>query len=481
MSLVKALAPTPGLQTDQHEILVVEKSPLSRILEDEVKIEEINKAYLRRLAKIKIQHTRMIQLESDLPIKTIDIESIGRKLDLIQFKFESSHLPEDWDREIYRSSAIYRDMEVWVEWKETPNALGRTSQQRTQQIENRIRLLTDLLSSEKPERFRAPSCLGYVMVIPGEDRKRFGDELRFGIVFRKPIGVFQTPGKMVTLSNLLESWEKPSLSARITLSATLARCIHSFHNVNWLHKGLRSDNILFNIPHQLKNTHLLERDNSKLRAYWQEYEDTVLRAPYIAGFEMSRPSNVIGMSEKPESSARQDIYRHPRAQSRLDTKSEDYQKSYDIYSLGIALLEIALWRPIGDLLGVHPVHNLSPMQLQSVKAQLLDDFGVEIANFKIEAYSKAQEADGISASTSMADLKSTLKMEPMPRRRLSRQLSAECGDVFRDVVETCLRADEIEEAEYDGEPESSISIRLHRIMEASVVKKIQNMSIALQA
>lgn len=50
------------------------------------------------------------------------------------------------------------------------------------------------------------------------------------------------------------------------------------------------------------------------------------------------------MSEKPLSDPDDDIYRHPdyRAQN-----SRSFLPSFDIYSLGIMLFEIGMWRPVG--------------------------------------------------------------------------------------------------------------------------------------
>jgi len=63
--------------------------------------------------------------------------------------------------------------------------------------------------------------------------------------------------------------------------------------------------------------------------------------PYLAGFEFSRPDQPDESSEKPEQSARFNLYRHRLAQG---DPNERYRKEFDIYSFGVVLLEIGLWR-----------------------------------------------------------------------------------------------------------------------------------------
>lgn len=101
------------------------------------------------------------------------------------------------------------------------------------------------------------------------------------------------------------------------------------HSVNWLHKGLRSNNIIFFTP------------EGKTPAYDE---------PIIAGFEYARPDRPEEETDRPPQPSKHDIYRHPAMLT--GTGDSRSQKSHDIYSLGIVLVEIAYWRSIDEILNV---------------------------------------------------------------------------------------------------------------------------------
>lgn len=68
-----------------------------------------------------------------------------------------------------------------------------------------------------------------------------------------------------------------------------------------------------------------------------------LKNPYIVGFEYSRPDAASQPSERYGKDPELDIYRHPE---RLSIPPPRSCKAYDIYSLGLVLVEIAKWRSL---------------------------------------------------------------------------------------------------------------------------------------
>ncbi|KAF2820916.1 hypothetical protein CC86DRAFT_427968 [Ophiobolus disseminans] len=228
---------------------------------------------------------------------------IDTELPLTDFQFEEGmHEAKNLQK---RTWATYYGRSVWIEWKDIPE--GSAIRPDDAQILWRIRLLTDLLRSVKPDSFRAALCLGYIKTADADGATRFG------VVFEGPS---PTQSKIATLRELLSQTPKPSLSARVVLCAVLARCVHSLHAVNWLHKALQADNIIF-----FSSSGSLDLD-----------------APFVSGFDLSRPSNMDQWTEKPGFEPAKDIYRHPNAQSSQTDGS--YRKLY-IYSLGIVMTEIA--------------------------------------------------------------------------------------------------------------------------------------------
>ncbi|KAH7078092.1 prion-inhibition and propagation-domain-containing protein [Paraphoma chrysanthemicola] len=269
-----------------------------------------------------------------------------------------------------RTEATYNNTSVWIEWK--PNELpgpGQPEDHVNPKILARVKKLAALLKqNNRMVRFRAPHCLGY-FVDESEDR-----ESRFGLVFEKPASVPPST-RATTLLSLIEEFQGqiPSLTDRITLMRLLAETVERLHAVDWLHKGLRSANILF-----------FQKLNNETGVSEINYAD-----PYISGFDYSRPATNDDMTERPTDNPRADIYRHPTVQStgnREDsgTGRESYKKSFDLYSLGIVLLEIAHWKTIDQILSINldrarPKHtwpvrdrlvNKEPQHLQFVKSYL---------------------------------------------------------------------------------------------------------------
>ena len=102
---------------------------------------------------------------------------------------------------------------------------------------------------------------------------------------------------------------------QFSLGYTLASALSLFHACKWIHKGFRSDNILF---------------------FAKESEDVCIRSPQITGFEYSRPEDQASLGNQLGESPELDVYYHPNA------FIQDFNYVRDIYSLGVVLFEVAL-------------------------------------------------------------------------------------------------------------------------------------------
>lgn len=265
---------------------------------------------------------------------------------------EGRHFPIDIE-EGQRTEAFYQNTPVWVEWK-TPDSTGPMQHDGgvDPKIHARVKKLAALLSKHnRTVKFRAPHCRGYF--IDEEDG-------RFGLVFEKPFSVhpFTTPTSLHTLISSFRSGDSrhpmPPLASRITLMRLLAETVERLHAVDWLHKGLRSANILL----------FAGPDGS------YTYTD-----PYLSGFDYSRPATSDDMTERPLDNPAADIYRHPSVQhkgNREDASGrESYKKSFDLYALGIVLLEIACWNTIDRILGID-LDAARPKDTWAVEKRLLE-------------------------------------------------------------------------------------------------------------
>ncbi|KAK5011660.1 hypothetical protein LTR28_009894 [Elasticomyces elasticus] len=336
--LVRALHTTDNkTQNYGASAIGADSNPFSRAVAQETEAHESKKEYLKQLVEVKIQHTRMDQLISESSTSSESSKFIGTLLRLEEFSFNDEDLK--WSNIQKRTIATYQGRRVWIEWKYILDDDSSTTS--SELVERRIGLLTGLLCREKPIGFRAPPCLGYTKDTDEDNG------VRFGIVFDTP-GSEGAGSELFALRDLYERKPKPSLSARMSTCAILARCIHSFHAVNWLHKGLQSNNIVF---------------------FASSANEQDLTRPFVSGFELSRPSTADTLTEKRTLDPFADVYRHPDVQSGRTDGS--FRKSCDICSLGIAFVEIAFWKRIEDVVGVESLGKMMPSALAEVQSWLL--------------------------------------------------------------------------------------------------------------
>jgi len=229
---------------------------------------------------------------------------------------------------------MYQGKEVWVEWRESIEDMSAFPEIE-KVFDVRAEKLAKILSSAaKPKAFRAPDCVGHI-------RDDCPNVPRYGLVYLSP----EEDGQLVSLHELISSRTSFALNARIELARALASSLMYLHAVNWLHKGVRSDSVLFSC-------------NGKSKAKLAE--------PTLSGFDFSRPDLPDELTFYYPLPPGQELYRHPEQQQQPPARST---KVHDMYSLGLVLAEIALWRPIEDIVGIQVRHS----QLRQVRKRMLDE------------------------------------------------------------------------------------------------------------
>ena len=152
---------------------------------------------------------------------------------------QSKNLTKLWDERKERTIGVWttggQERYVYVEWK---NITSEKSMERRDTIYDRVQNLADVLSSDAGLNVLPFFCI----IQPNDDQWGFIYELP------KPTQIGSTNQEMPkTLRDLLGLGDTfpPSLSDRVSLARQLALSLLNFHSIGWLHKNVRSENVMF--------------------------------------------------------------------------------------------------------------------------------------------------------------------------------------------------------------------------------------------
>ncbi|CAG9947169.1 unnamed protein product [Clonostachys rosea f. rosea IK726] len=236
-----------------------------------------------------------------------------------------------------RQLANLDGQKVWLEWRESvDDAFSQKTYSST--VETRVKKLSAILAApDRPRAFHSPRCLGYY-------RSEASDKPGYALVYKWPVDTHGHNADMVSLRELLSKMSvPPAFNTRLQIAKMLASSLLYLHAVDWIHKDVRSDSILFAAdPDRTIN----------------------LKDPIFSGFEFSRPALPEEVTVSHQFSDKHDLYRHPDL---LTLDAGRSRKSHDIYSLGLVLAEIALWEPIEDIVEI----KVRRKELKSVRKRML--------------------------------------------------------------------------------------------------------------
>jgi len=211
----------------------------------------------------------------------------------------------------------------------------------------RINQLAILLNKANQNSSRLLRCAGFY---------RSPGSLSYGFILEFPTDRTRDPKTLLDV--ISEDWKRSKLKiestvpleTRLNMALNLAVSVFQLHARNWVHKSLRSENILF-FP--------ATEDDGLCES---------LNEPWVSGFEYAREE--ADQSETPPEytvDPARDIYKHP---ARWGVPTIKFDKRHDIYSLGVVLLEIGLWQPIAAL-EASGFRNLEPEDRIQIQTFLL--------------------------------------------------------------------------------------------------------------
>lgn len=259
-----------------------------------------------------------------------------------------------------RSFSSLEGQSVVVEWKYHNN----DHPFRFEQLMRLAGLVTLLNRNNLYKKFLALPCKGLV---------NDNDNSRIGIVF-----AISEPSPIVarTLQALVHSTlnAPPPVGDRFSLAKNLTLSLHHLLSVRWLHKSIRSGNIIYFQPQGV--TKIADHPKRSITdpSETDIVDETVksasatnrplAKAPgplprfSLLGWDLSRPdhpselSETLSISTSGFQTKRETIhmYSHPDVlYTTASGKHARYRAQYDIYSMGLVLLEIGLWRTLDTI------------------------------------------------------------------------------------------------------------------------------------
>lgn len=224
-----------------------------------------------------------------------------------------------------------------------------------------VRDLARVLREVQPMTFGIPACRGLVKV-KGAD----GKLAKIEMVFDVPKGLENPRSLRNLLISLNLGFGRHPINERVQLAKRLARTVFFVHSANFVHKNFRPETIiLFDHRDKLQDQSL----------------PCDIGFPFLVGFQKIRmaggPTVRLG-----DTTWEQNLYRHPTRQGAFPEVT--YKMEHDIYSLGVCLLEIALWKSfvLRDPFGA---------AMPSVESKRLIEGGGDAAGIKDKLVEMARE------------------------------------------------------------------------------------------
>ncbi|KAK4160693.1 prion-inhibition and propagation-domain-containing protein [Cladorrhinum sp. PSN259] len=298
--------------------------------------------------------------------------------------------------------ATYQQKQVLIQWKLVPST-------QWERYTKQIKCLAVFLMSLSDHSFRSLPCLGYYPL---------QTEGRHGIVYSMPSksrppsdsiseddppsssSSFETDYDFKSLRALIRSQPMVSLRRRLELARCLGETVLQLHTSGWLHKSLRSENIIFLAPRGSTDRFFLSSE------------------PYIFGYEYARSDSsdsAKAFTQLPDTELEAELYRHPSARG---AGRETYQKRFDLYGMACVIVELIMWRPLVDVFSTY----LKP--------------GLEDVMALAEASNEVIELPSLN--------------ELFEREEMLRAFKHQGGDVLLEVVRICYSAEKPKEAGDEG-------------------------------
>ncbi|KAI9670034.1 MAG: hypothetical protein M1817_004514 [Caeruleum heppii] len=190
---------------------------------------------------------------------------------------------------------------------------------------------------------------------------------RFGLVYELPLPDLPDASRQVTepltlqfllqASLLPKSSPVPNLEDRMHLARSIALTVYHVHRRGSTHRDVTSSNVVFRRAPRLT-----------LSASRHDYGCN-LREPYVTSFDLfSHVESGTGDGTR----TNYNIYRHHRDTRNGDTAAwQGLRRSFDLYGLGLILLEIGLWMPLSSFWKTNYTATVFKKRIESIYVKKL--------------------------------------------------------------------------------------------------------------
>ncbi|KAL1614196.1 hypothetical protein SLS56_012167 [Neofusicoccum ribis] len=175
-----------------------------------------------------------------------------------------------------------------------------------ERVMDQVSRVSALLMEPKPATFRCLDGMGIV--------KETLLSPRIGFVYHNPENR-KTP-EYTVLSEFIKEGTSVALDKRVRVASALCEALLNLHSVGWLHKAIKSENVLLfkdnNAGNSVPANPTYDLDN-----------------PYLIGFDCSRPADAE-TRKTVDFTLEENLYKHPDRWG----KPVRYQRQHDIYAFG---------------------------------------------------------------------------------------------------------------------------------------------------
>ena len=271
-----------------------------------------------------------------------DLETCVKNMKALEEEFDS--IIRMVDRKNHRSSDVMLSSAVFQIWETITPILSSDIRLARCQLKRQVGRIapktgTFLIESHisVPEDVRdlaetlsaADASDGILDVVGYRPATPNSNDNQFELVFNFPEGQ-QLCG---SLQHLVQTMTRPppSLNTRLYLCKDLASAVLHVHNIDMVHKNISTANIIVTASQQALQNALLHTlpyraDSSVFLLDWQLSRKSNRATQAIGGGDWWRR-----------------VYQHPTRH--VQHPEHEYTMSHDVYSLGVCMLEVLLWKP----------------------------------------------------------------------------------------------------------------------------------------